>query len=184
MEQGLTTIEAITNFIFVKDLPIKADLIIVSGSSHPQLAKKAVELYKSFAKKILFTGGFNPKINKKECDFGAEIAIDLGVSEKDILREGYSSNTKENAIESANLIKRQGLVYKTILLVCKLHHARRLKATFIRVFPKSRLLIIPIKDERNITRENWWKKKKKIDIVMGEVKKIGEYFLRGDLSLR
>lgn len=66
MERRLTTIQTITNFIFAKDLPIKADLIIVPVSNHPQLPKRAVNLYKKgFAQKILFTGGFNSKIGKK-----------------------------------------------------------------------------------------------------------------------
>ncbi len=185
MEQGLETIRAITNFIFLEEIPIKADLIIVPGSSHPQLPRKAVQLYKKgYARKIVFTGGFNPKINKKESDYGTEIAMSLGVPEKDIYREGGSLNTKENAVKSSRIIKRQKLVYKKILLVCKPYHARRLKMTFAKFFPRSQLLLVPVTDRENITKNNWWREKKKANIVLGEVAKIGEFFPKGDLSLR
>ncbi|MGB9911303.1 MAG: YdcF family protein [Microgenomates group bacterium] len=185
MERRLSIIQLITNFIFVEDKPKKADLIIVPGTSMPQLHKKAVFLYKKgFAKKILFTGNINPRISQKECDFGAEIAIKLGVLPKNILKEGNSTNTKENAVEAAKLIRKFKLPHKRILLVSKPYHARRLKMTFAQVFPHSELLIVPVVDERKITKNNWWKEKEKIAKVMEEVKKIGEYFLKGDLALK
>lgn len=184
MESGLKTIKAITEFIFEENKPRKSDLIIVPGSSHYQLPQKACELYlKGLTDKVIFTGGFNPKINMAECDFGKEIALRLGVSRKDIFCEKVSSNTKENAREASKLIKKHHINHKRILLVCKPYHARRLIMTFAKVFPKSRLLMIPVKDERNITKINWWKAKKKIDEVMEEMGKISEYFFKGDLSL-
>lgn len=184
MERRLTAIKAITDFIFVKDLPVEADLIIVPGSSHPQLPKKAVSLYKKrFASRILFTGGFNQKINQKESNFGKKIALRLNVPLKDIICEDQSSNTKENASKAARLVKRHHLICKKILLVCKPYHARRLEMTFSKFFPKSRLFLIPAKDERDITRRNWWRDEEKITKVMEEVGKISEYFQKGDLSL-
>ncbi len=169
MEQGLKTIKAITDFIFLEDVPVKADLIIVPGSSHPQLPKKAVQLYKKgYARKIVFTGGFNPRINKKESDYGTEVAISLGVPEKDIFREGRSVNTKENAIKSSRIIKRHKLAYKKILLVCKPYHARRLKMTFAKFFSESQILLVPVIDRRNITKKNWGREGKKSDTVLEE----------------
>jgi len=184
MEFGLATVKAITNFIFVKDKPKRADLIIVPGSSQRQLPQKAIALYKKgFAPKILFTGGFNPKIGKNECDFGKEIALRAGVSLRDILSENHSSNTKENAEEAAKIVKNYKIPCKRIILVSKPYHSRRLKMTFAKFFPQSELLIIPVVDERKINSKNWWKNKEKIDRVMEEIKKIGEYYLKGDLSL-
>lgn len=184
MKQKLTDIDAITNFIFAEDSPIKADLIIVPGSSHYQLPKKAVYLYKrKFADKILFTGGFNQKIEKNECDFGREIALKAKVLEKDIYCEDLSLNTKENASESVKIIKKNHLAHKTILLVCKPYHSRRVEMTFAKFFPESRLIMIPTEDERNITKDNWWKDKENISKAMEEIGKISEYFLKGDLEL-
>ncbi|MGB9706656.1 MAG: YdcF family protein [Microgenomates group bacterium] len=184
MELGLNTVKAITKFIFVEDKPQKADLIIVPGSSHPQLPQKAVSLYKEgFAPKILFTGGFNSKIRENECNFGKKIALKRGVPGKDIFCEKKSSNTKENALEAAKIVEKHKLPSRKIILISKPYHARRLKMTFAKFFPRSKLLIIPVKDKRKITSKNWWKSKEKIAKVMEEVQKIGEYYLKGDLSL-
>jgi len=185
VEFGLATIKAITDFIFVKDKPKRADLIIVPGSSQKQLPKKAVNLYKNgLAPKILFTGGFNQKIGKNESDFGKEIALKEKVPLKDILAENKSSNTKENAEEAKKIIKKYKISCKRIILVSKPYHSRRLKMTFAKVFPRSEIIIIPVMDERRITPGNWWKDKEKTARVMEEIKKIGEYYLKGDLSLR
>lgn len=185
MESRLTVIKAITNFIFAEDRPSKVDLIIVPGSSHRQLSQKAVYLYKKgFCKKLVFTGGYNPKISKNDCDFGKEIAMTLEIPKENIFTEDKSRNTKENAMEVSKLIKKYKLKNKKLLLVCKSYHARRLKMTFANFFPSSQLLMIPVKDERNISRHNWWRSEKGIAQVMEEVGKISEYFLKGDLALR
>jgi len=184
MERRLETIKSITRFIFVSDKPQKADIIIVPGSSHPQLPIKAVNLYKKgYAHKLIFTGGFNNQMGKNDCDFGKEIALKNGIPDKDIFIESVSTNTKENAIEALKVIKKYQLAYKTILLVSKLYHSRRLKMTFSKVFNDSNLLIIPVKDNRDITRFNWWKDREKTSKVMEEIAKISEYFQKGDLSL-
>lgn len=184
MESRLKTVKAITAFIFEENRPLKSDLIIVPGSSHYQLAKKAAQLYlKGLAPEIILTGGFNLRLNQAECDFGRAILLKHGVSDKTILCEKFSSNSKENAQEAYKLAKKHSLKYRRILLVCKPYHARRLKMTFAKVFTKSRLLVIPVRDERNITKYNWWKSNEKRDKIMEELGKISEYFLKGDLSL-
>ncbi len=47
--------------------------------------------------------------------------------------------------------------------------------TFISSFPDSEILITPVVDDRNITKENWYKDRE-TDKVMEEVEKIGKYF--------
>lgn len=177
-------ISILSDFIFEKDELERADIIIVPGSGQSELPREAARLYKKkFAPKILFTGGLNPEIKVFESDFDKKIAIDQGVAPKDIFTESKSSNTKENATEALGVIKKNKLAYKKILLICKTYHARRLKMTFAKVFSKSHLIVVPVKDARNITKENWWKEKKKVERVMKEVEKIGKYYLKGDLSL-
>lgn len=185
MEHGLkNNIKAITNFIFLEDKKVRGDLIIVPGSSQDQLSKMATRLYKKgFASKIIFVGGFNRKINKKEAVFGREIAIKYGVNGKDIYISNFSSNSKENAIEALKVIKEYGLKYQKILLVCKTYHSRRIKMTFAKLFLKSEIIVVPTRDYRNITSKNWWKNKNKIKVVMSEIKKIGMYYSKGDLSI-
>ena len=50
-------LKQIEDFIFVEDLPEKADIIFVPGNGYPQMAEKAAELYrKGLAQKILPSG--------------------------------------------------------------------------------------------------------------------------------
>jgi len=182
MEPRLTKV--ICNFIFISDKPVKADLIIVPGSSHKELPLKAIELYlKRFSRKIIFTGGYNNKLGQIESEFGKKMAISRGVKPEDIITESVSSNTKENAREAFNQINEYKLPSKTILLISKSYHARRLKMTFAKVFKKSHLLIIPVNDNLNISRENWWKDEEKKAKIYEEIKKIVKYFIKGDLYL-
>ena len=41
----MNSIDDITNFIFVEDTPIQADIIFLPGGSNPALPEKAAELY-------------------------------------------------------------------------------------------------------------------------------------------
>jgi len=178
------TIRAITNFVFVSDKPCKAGIIVVPGSSHRQLSLKAVELWrKGFASTVVFTGGFSEKLGIRESDFGKKIALENGLKDTSALTEGRSTNTKENAIEAYKLAKRKGCSVRTVILISKPYHARRLKMTFAKVFKDSLFFVVPVKDDRNITRTNWWKSKEGVAKVMEEIGKISEYFLKGDLAL-
>ncbi len=183
MEQRLRLIKAITNLIFVEDKLQKADIIIVPGSSQPYFPQKASELYlKGYSKIIIFTGHFNPKINSTECDYGKNIALKAGIPKTDIFCESKSTNSKENAIEARILIRKFNLKSKRIILVSKPYHSRRLQMTFKKVFPDSKLIIIPVEDNRKINRKSWWKDREKINKVMEEAGKISEYYIKGDLT--
>ncbi len=185
MESRLKIIKAITNMIFLEDEPVKSDIIIVPGSSQMEIVKKAVELYKlEVSNKIIFTGSFNEKIQEYESEYGREYALKQGVKKGDIYIEKKSTNTKENAIYSRKIIIKHDLKSKRILIPCKSYHSMRIKMSFLSEFPKSIISTIPTVDSRNITRNNWWKSGEKTEIVMGEVEKIGQYFLKGDIVIQ
>lgn len=185
MERRLTTIKAITKFVFFEDNPQEADLIIVPGTRFKQLPEKACDLYKKgFASKILFAGGLNPKSGQIESKHAKGIALRMGVSKEDIVCENKSKNTKENAINSKKLVEKLKLKHKRVLLISKTYHARRLLMTFKKFFPESKFFVIPVEDKRKINKRNWWKSKKKARQVMEEVEKIGKYFLKEDLSIK
>lgn len=67
-------------FMFVEASIGRADVILIPGGSHPQLIERAAELYKSdYAKCLLPSGGFNPKIPewKSEWEFLKDVAVKL-----------------------------------------------------------------------------------------------------------
>lgn len=179
----MNTIKAITNLVFVENEILKSDIILVPGSSHIQLIEKSVELFnKGVANLIVYTGGFNSKIDNIESEWAKEYALSKEIPEKSIIIETKSTNTMENALEAEKILKQSKVLYKIITLVTKNQHSRRSLMTFSKVFTKSEIKIVSVEDTRGINKENWYKDKEKSEIVMGEVEKIGKYFLKGDLD--
>jgi uncharacterized SAM-binding protein YcdF (DUF218 family) len=171
--------DCISDFIFVEDLPQRADLIFIPGGSHPQLMMKAVELYQQgFALYILPSGGANPKLPgyASEWEFLAKIALGMDVPEKAILKENKARNTFENASFSRQVLLDLKIKVGKAILVCKAYHSRRALLTYQAIFPKTQFFVTPVIDNRGISKSNWYTKKDYITVVMGEVSKIGQYF--------
>ncbi len=178
------TVAAITNFIFVDDEVDRADVIILPGSSHIQLIKRAIQLYlEEKAGLLIFTGGYNEKIQQTESEWAKKLAIEAGIPESAILTESRSTNTKENAIEARSLLEKSAIDPKVIVLPSKTYHSRRLLMTFQKLFPNCEILISGVTDGRDITRDNWTESPEKIAVVMEEIRKISAYYLKGDLEL-
>jgi len=170
----------ITNFIFIENKPQKADIILIPGGSRSQLIEKACELYFSnYSSLLLPSGGFNNKINnyESEWEFFKQIALAKGIKEKDILQEDKAKNTFENAKFSRKIIDNNNIQLKRALFVCKAHHSRRALMSYLTEFSSDiDFFVIPVIYERNITKENWFLDQNKINIVMKELEKIGNYF--------
>lgn len=180
MEQN---IKAITDLIFLSDKISKSDIIIVPGTFRIDLVKKALELYNQrYAPYIFTTGGVKNEEGFTESEFQKQYLLENGVPSNCIFNESKSTNTKENAIYAKEELEKHKLSYRKIILVSKTYHARRLQMTFLPNFQDSEILVAPVVDDRNITKDNWYNDKEKTDKVMEEVEKIGEYFLKGDLK--
>ena len=53
-------IDDITSYIFVDDVPAKADIIFIPGGSNPEIAERAAEIWKNrFAPYIIPSGKYN-----------------------------------------------------------------------------------------------------------------------------
>ena len=75
------TIDCITDFVFLESKLQKADLIIVAGSKGIKVPRKVVEIYKEgFAKKIIYTGGFNDDLEGYESEIMSTLAIKSGIN--------------------------------------------------------------------------------------------------------
>jgi uncharacterized SAM-binding protein YcdF (DUF218 family) len=171
--------DCISDFIFVEDLPQKADVILIPGGSHPQLMVKAAELYQQgFAPYILPSGGAKPKLPayESEWEFLEKIALGLDVPEKAILKENKAHNTFENAVFSKEVLLEMNLPVDKAILVCKAYHSRRALLTYQVIFPETRFLVAPVIDNRGITKSNWYTRQDFVSVIMGEVRKIGQYF--------
>lgn len=185
-------IEDITKFIFIKDEPEKADIIFIPGSSNWVLAETAAKLYKEgVAGKIMPSGMYfyqfgrfmNERVTderykgvyRTEAEFLASVLIKNGVPEKNVIKEERATNTYENAIFSKELIKEMGIEVKTAILCPQAFHARRAFMTYSHLFPDTEFYVVPT-DTQGITAGNWHKTERGIQVVLGELKKCGEYF--------
>lgn len=181
MEQRL---KEITDFIFISTPPQKAGLIIVPGTFRLSLVEKVVELYnQGFCKKIITTGAPTNEQKLTEAEFQKQYLVSKNIPEEIIYTETKSTNTKANAIMAKKVAEKNNLNTNNIIIPAKTYHCRRAYMTFKNVFQGSTINMVPVIDDRNITRENWYKTKQKRRKVMQEVGKISKYYLKGDLVL-
>jgi uncharacterized SAM-binding protein YcdF (DUF218 family) len=175
-----STIRQLTDFIFIDDKLFVADAAIVFGmTSWKMPAARAVALYRAgMAKKLIFTGGLNPRIQKVEAVEMASAAASGGIPAADILIDPASTNTAENVANALRCIERSmGLdSVKSILLVAIHFHMRRVKMTAERAFPRHIVLGTASYPSAFYTRANWHLSEKGRTDVYSELKKIGTYF--------
>lgn len=185
-------IEDITKFIFIKDEPEKADIIFIPGSSNWVLAETAARLYKEGkAEKIMPSGMYfyqfgrfmNERVTderykgiyRTEAEFLASVLIKNGVPEEDVIREEKATNTYENAIYSKELLREMKFRIKSAIICPQAFHARRALMTYSHLFPDTKLYVVPT-NTQNITADNWYNTERGRQVVLGELRKCGEYF--------
>ena len=185
-------IEDITKFIFIKDEPEKADIIFIPGSSNWVLAETAARLYKEGkAEKIMPSGMYfyqfgrfmNERVTDErykgiyetEAEFLASVLIKNGVPDEDVIREEKATNTYENAIYSKELLREMKFRIKSAIICPQAFHARRALMTYSHLFPDTKLYVVPT-NTQNITADNWYNTERGRQVVLGELRKCGEYF--------
>ena len=176
-------LEELTNFIFLKDEPQKADVIFLPGSEEGALAKTAAGLYlKWYAPWIVpsgkyakWTGHSVVEQFETESDYFAHLLMEEGVPEKAIIKEREATYTYQNAINTRKLLDERGIEVKRALLCCQAYHARRSKLYYQILFPDTEILVCPT-ITKGITRDNWFKSREKSEIVLGEIERCGNQF--------
>jgi uncharacterized SAM-binding protein YcdF (DUF218 family) len=180
-----TEIKKITDYIFLKSKPQKADLLIVFGTRHKEAIYKTHNLYRNgLASKILVSGGLNRITKENEAKRMSDGLIKLGVNKKDIILENKSSNSLENVLFSRKIIKEKlGFEnIRKIMVVVKHYHSRRALMTMKKHFPKW-IKIFPITYEiYDFNRNNWFKKEETEKKVLSEWIKIKKYLEKGDIE--
>lgn len=130
-------IEAITDFMFVQEQALPADATIVLGTSLWQRPlKKVLELYHGATSgTIVFSGGYNRKIQTCEAFEMLAHWKKLGLPTSTVLADFAATNTRENIENSKTLLQSNGLNINdaTINLVCINYHMKRAVETFRQV---------------------------------------------------
>ena len=184
----------ITEFIFLEDLPEKADLIIVPGNTWPQPARRAAALYhEGMAPYIVVSGRYSKGRQTfagaacegdrykgaymTEADFLTDVLIREGVPETAVLQERKADFTLENARYIRRLLEEKKMTVKKALICCQAFHARRCRMYFEYVFQDTdvEFLMCPAVTQ-GISRCSWMESQKGLDTVLGELRRCGEQF--------
>ena len=176
-------LQEITDFIFLQDEPQKADVIFIPGSNEGDLARTAAGLYhQGYAPLLIPSGKYGKLIGQSivkefetESDHFASILMEEGVPEVAILKEREATYTYQNAINTRKLLDERGIEVKKALLCCQAYHARRCKLYYQILFPETQILVCPTVT-KEISRDNWFKNREKIDKVLSELERCGSQF--------
>ena len=180
-----------TDFIFVNDVPQKADVIFVPGNGYPQMAEYAAKLWnEGYAPWVIPSGRYSIVLGKfvgvlahqekytgnyeTEWDFLKDVLVKNGVDERAVLKENQATYTYQNAIFSRKLLDEQGIQVKKAIICCKEQHARRCKMYYELLFPEAELLVCPV--DVGVNRTNWFLSEEGIEEVLGEVERCGKQF--------
>ncbi len=155
------TDDEITELLFVREEPVRADLAMVFGAANEEdLARRThqgVRLYREgYVPRLLVTGGGVLARAWPEAARMADLARQLGVPEPDLLVESRSNTTFANARYSLDLLRERGLLDElaTVLLVSSEWHMRRVLLTGQVTFPQGiRFVCCPTPE--GCTRETW-----------------------------
>lgn len=183
--------DCITDFIFIEDIPQKADIIFVPGGSYPDSARNAARLYREgYAPYIMPSGKYSITKGRfeyvpedpaqqtnfeTECDYLCDILLQEGVPKSSILREDEATYTYENAIYSRKKLRELGISVKKAILSCQAFHARRSLMYYQEQFPQVQFFVCPVVT-RGISRSSWMNTDEGIDTVLGEVERCGAQF--------
>lgn len=184
----------ITEFIFLEDLPEKADLIIVPGNTWPQPARRAAALYHEGMAPYIVVSGRCSKGQQTfagaacegdrykgaymtEADFLTDVLIREGVPETAVLQERKAEFTLENARYIRKLLEEKKMTVKKALICCQAFHARRCRMYFEYIFQDTdvEFLMCPAVTQ-GISRCSWMESQKGLDTVLGELRRCGEQF--------
>lgn len=176
-------LQDITDFIFLQDKPKKADVIFIPGSNEGDLARRAAKLYhEGYAPLIVPSGKYAKWLGhnlveeyETESDYFAKILWEEGVPREAVLKEREATYTYENAIFTKKLLEERGIGVKTAILCPQAYHARRSKLYYQVLFPHTEILVCPTVT-KDISRENWFKSREKIDKVLSELERCGSQF--------
>jgi uncharacterized SAM-binding protein YcdF (DUF218 family) len=178
-------IKKITDYIFLRSDPQKADLALVLGTRHQEAINKIFELYSNgLVSKILVSGGINRVTGENEALEMSNKLIGLGVKKDDLILENKSTNSLENILFSKQVIDEKiGFnKIKKIIAVVKHYHSRRALMTLKKHFPKAVKLMPVTYEVYGFTIDNWFKNKVGKEKVLSEWNKIPKYLAKGDIA--
>ena len=176
--------EVIWNYHRLNHSLVKSDAILVLCSHDELVASRGAELFLTgWAPLLIFSGGLGAITkqlwSESEADRFAQIALEMGVPDKYILRERSSTNTGENVRFTRNLLIEQELDPKHFIVVQKPYMERRSYATFRKVWPEKEIVVTSPQVSFAKYLTDYANKKLTADdvvsIMVGDLQRIREY---------
>lgn len=185
------TIQQLTNLIFIKDGICDVDAIIVPGASCIELIEKVHEVIQiSSPEVVVLSGKYGLKNNRvlverlpaeyqndysSEAEMMYEILVKWGNNPDILIQENHSTNTRENFENSLKILSNTNKKIQTVGICCQSFHAMRCSMTASELVPEYIYKVFPA-NTQNISKTNWFESSYGINRVMGEIRRIGEYF--------
>jgi hypothetical protein len=162
-DQVLVKICKLWDYLAEEDDLHKADLIYVYGGISEHAVNEAIRLkLEDYAPKIMFSGkkaSYMKDVEITEAEKYAQMAIEHGVKDEDILIEKKSINTVENIVFSAKLLHSMNWLPKKVIVVSLPYHTRRAALTMKGGFDWRFELIRHPGKSAKYTRENYYRDK-------------------------
>jgi uncharacterized SAM-binding protein YcdF (DUF218 family) len=160
-----------------------SDVIVLLEGDGLFRVKKAVELYhENYSKKILFSGGiYDPNYGSFPKEYIIPELLKGGVPMEDIIIEGNSLNTRDEAIEIMGLCRKNS--WKRLILVASHYHQYRAYLTFLKAMQNSGMMIEIINGTSQSLKwfeETGWGNR--FDLLKQEFIRIKKYRELGDLA--
>jgi len=166
----------------------KAECIVGFGNLNVQVPRWAAELYcQGWAPKVLFTGGLGRNTDGRwtgsEAERFAQIAIDCGVREEDIILEERSANTAENILFTRRKLEELGMGGGTIIGVHQPFMERRIWAAMKVYWPEADVVITSpqttIREYIQSVGEQGLPEKGAVEVVVGDLQRMDVYAKKG-----
>lgn len=169
----------IGKFLIHKDQTERADaIVILGGLDAAQRIRHGVELYKKgYANKIIVSDGYYI-CEKSLAGLMKELALELGIPEKDIIVEKKSKHTHENAVFTKEILEKEG--FKKIILIASDYQSKRARMIFKKALGSNYQIInSPATVYNSDEWQKWWKLPDARMLILLEIFKAFHYFLFG-----
>ncbi|MFC7344409.1 YdcF family protein [Saccharopolyspora griseoalba] len=160
------------------------DVGVGLGSHDPGVADHVAELQlRGWFPRIVFTGANAPttaeRFPRGEAVHYRERAVELGVPEAAILVEPRATNTSENIEFTRDLLSREGVEVRSLLLVSRPYQQRRAFATARKVWPEVEIVCSAQRLALDDYVRSIGDADRVVDMLVGDTQRVSIYADRG-----
>lgn len=152
-------------------------VVAISGGDTDARANHAIDLYlDGWANKIIFSGAAQDKSGPSNAETMRTLAIEAGVSAADIIIDGDSETTAQNAENVQKILTENKM--NSIILVTSGYHQRRADLEFNKHISGATILDSPVKTDDDWSAW-WWTTPRGWQLAGGEIIKIIVFHVTG-----